>query len=476
MLDYTFFDKKSQGGQVMKSPEKLYEGNIRKKYLLFAIPLILTALLSQSYNFINSMMIGKFLGSEAFAATAVTADLLELLNSIFFGYLTGIGIYVSFLFGKGEFQKTLNVVKVNFLLSSVFSIVISICCNVFCKQIFQLLNVNQDVYKNAEIYFRTYAIGYLVLQFNWGFTYISNGMGLAKLPLIASVVTGVINVMLNYVFLAVLNKGIGYSALSTVISVTFTVIFYIIIYIRMFKNMGVNLKGITINKEVLKHSIDYGLPSMFQQMVMYACTALVAPLANTCATAAISGYAVANKARSLILAIYQNSSKANTNFIGQAMGAGKINKIKEGIKIGITQGLVFAGVTISLFAIFANEFTALFLDPIKDAESFAVSVNTIRFLFPLILFNVFNNLFHGIFRAVGSGTLMFISTLIYAVSYVVYAYIFFGVLPYEIKIYGVHLALSFAYITEVIFATFVYIKGKWKTPLYLKLEEECKNI
>ena len=69
----------------MKTPEKLYEGNMRKKYILFAIPLILSALLSQSYNFINSMMIGEFVGSHAFAATAVTDQLIEFINSIFLG-------------------------------------------------------------------------------------------------------------------------------------------------------------------------------------------------------------------------------------------------------------------------------------------------------------------------------------------------------------------------------------------------------
>ena len=188
----------------MKKPEKLYEVNMRKKYLLFAIPLILSALLSQSYNFVNSMMIGKFIGSEAFAATAVTTELIELLNSIFFGYLTGIGIYVSILFGKSEYEKMLNVIKVNFMLSATFAIIITLACNLFCKQIFDILNVNDEVYKNAEMYFRTYVCGYLVFQFNWGFTYISNGMGLTKLPLTASVVTGVINVFLNYLFLSVL--------------------------------------------------------------------------------------------------------------------------------------------------------------------------------------------------------------------------------------------------------------------------------
>ena len=456
----------------MRNPEKLYEGNMRKKYLLFAIPLILSALLSQSYNFINSMMIGKLIGSEAFAATAVTAELIEFFNSIFFGYLTGVGIYVSVLFGKSEYEKMLNAIKVNFLISGVFALIISLVCNIFCKQIFDILNVNDEIYKNAEIYFKTYAFGYIVFQFNWGFTYIANGMGLTKIPLVTSVVTGVINVALNYLFLAVLDKGIGYSALSTVISAAITTVVYIIIFVGLFKDMGVELGGIRINKEVLKGSADYGTPSMFQQMAMYACTALVSPLTNTCTTAALSGYAVANRARALILAIYQNSSKANTTFIAQAMGAGEIKKIKEGTKIGITQGLIFFIASLSLFMIFAKEFTAFFLDPVKDAESFLVSINTIRFLFPLIIFNVFNNLFHGIFRAVGSGTLMVISTMIYAISYVVYAYILFAVLPYELRIYAVHLALSGAYITELIFATVVFITGKWKSKEYLKLEQK----
>ena len=459
----------------MKKHEKLYEGNIRKKYLLFAIPLILSGLLSQSYNVINSMMIGKFVGSDAFAATAVTAQLLEFINSIFFGYLTGIGIYASVLFGKGDYKKMLNVIKMNFFFTSVLAIAVTFSCNGFCDRIFVALNVNDEVYENAAMYFKTYACGYIFMQFNWGFVYISNGMGMTKLPLIASVVSGVFNIFLNYLFLGVLNKGIGYSALATLISTGFVTVFYFVVYIRLFKNMGVSLKGFVMNKDDLKKSFSYGAPSMFQQMTMYSSTALVSPLTNTCSTAAISGYEIANKAKTLILTIYQNSSKANTNFIAQAMGARKINKIKQGIKIGIIQGLAFFGATILLFVVFAKQFTGLFLNPIQDAESFKVSVNIIRFLLPFIFFNVFNNIFHGIFRAVGSGTLMFVSTLIYAISFVIYAYALFHFLPQEFKIYGVHLALSMAYITEVTFTTIIFFTGKWKTSEYRALEAEINT-
>lgn len=456
----------------MQKPGKLYEGNLRKNYLLFALPLILSSLLSQSYTVINSMMIGKFLGSEAFAATAVTSQLIDFLNSIFFGYLTGIGIYVSVLFGKGAYEKMLNTIKLNFLFTSVLAIAITFLCCFFRRQIFDILNVNDEVYQNAEAYFLVYVFGYLFFQFNWGFIYISNGMGMTRLPLIASVISGISNVFLNFLFLSVFRKGIGYSALATVLSTAAITVYYFITYIKLFKNMDLRLGGLVVHKEDIKTSCGYGLPSMFQQMAMFFCSAVVSPLTNTCSTAAISGYSIATRARTLIAHVYQNSAKANTSFIAQAMGAKKIDKIKQGIKIGVTQNLALSSLTLVLFMVFAKQFTGLFLDPVEDAESFAVSVNIIRFLLPFLMFNVFNNLFHGIFRAVGSGTLMFISTMIYAVSFVVYAYILFHFMPVDLKIYSIHLAHSAAYLTELIFATVIFVTGKWKTPEYRALEAE----
>lgn len=459
----------------MNRPEKLYEGNIRKKYFLFALPLILSSLLSQSYSVVNSMMIGKFIGSEAFAATAVTQQFNELINAVFYGYLTGVGIYVSALFGKGDYRKSLNVMKLNFLFTSVAALLVTFAELLFYPQLFTLLNVGADVYHDAAAYFQMHALSYIFLQFNWGFIYISNGMGMTKLPLIASVISGLLNVAFNYLFLGVMKKGIAYSALATLLSCGVVTVFYFVTYIRLFRSWGISLRGLQFSKEDLAKSFSYGAPSMLQQMAMYSCTALVSPLTNTCTTAAISGYAIANKAQTLLCATYQNAIKANTNFIAQAMGAKRFDKIKEGIKVGITQGLAFFLVVLLLFVIFAKPFTKLFLDPIEDAISFNISVNIIRFLLPLLFFNVFNNLFHGIFRAVGSGALMFISTLIYAVSFVIYAYILFGVLPAEFRIYSVHLALSAAYLTEVIFATVIYFTGKWKTPEYRAMEADYQQ-
>lgn len=442
--------------------KKLYEGNMRRNYLAFAIPLIISALLSQSYGFVNSLMIGKYIGSIAFTATAVTADFLGMINSIFYGYLTGIGICISVYYGKGDYQKMMDLIKLNLPLSSALALIISLVCNLFCHQIFDVLNVGDDVYKMAEQYFRIYVCGYLVFQLNWGFTYISSGIGFTGIQLATSVATGVLNVILNYVFLAIFDKEIGYSAISTILSSALTTAIYIFVFTRFFKHKKINRKSRVITAELFRLSMDYGTPSMLQQIAMYSCTAMVSPLTNTCTTAAIAGYAIANKARELIMTVYGNAVKANTSFVAQVIGAGRTEKLKEGIKIGIAYALLFFIITTSIFIIFAKEFMLLFLDPVKDEESFRIGVNIIRFLFPFLVFNVFNNLFHGIFRATGSGKLMVASTLIYAVSYVIYAYTLFAILPTDLKIYGAYISLAAAYITELIFAVIMFARGKCK--------------
>lgn len=452
--------------------EKLYEGNMRKKYLLYAIPLILSSLLTQSYQLINSIMIGKFIGSHAFAATGSTVAFIEFVESLFWGYLTGVSIYVAKLFGSGDHKKMLNVIKINFLISTLLSVIIGAGCNIFYKPLFSLLNIGDELRTEAYAYFGPYMWGLILTQLGWGFTYVSHGLGLTKMPLLVSTMSGILNVAGNYIFLHILKLGVSGCALSTIIVSLFSCTVYFIKYIRVFHSMGINIRGLKWNIDELKTAVEYGIPTMLQQMAMYSCSMVVSPLTNTCDTAAISGINIANKAKSLIASVYQSSNKANTNFIAQAMGAGKINKIRKGIKIGITQTLSMFIPLMLLFMIFAKPFAHLFLDSTKDAESINYSVALIRYLLPFIIFNVFNNLFHGIFRATGSGKLMLISTVIYSVAMIIYSYTFYFTVPYSFRIYGIYIGFALAWLTEAAFATIIFFSGKWKTTEFKELEEK----
>lgn len=452
--------------------EKLYEGNMRKKYLLYAIPLILTSLLTQSYQMINSMMIGKFIGSEAFAATGSTAPIIELIDSVFWGYHTGVSIYVAILFGRGDNKRMLNVIKINFLLGTVVAILIGVMCNVFHAPLFKLLNIEDSLSSQAYAYFGTYTMGLAALQLNWGFSYIAHGLGVTKMPLLVSFASGITNVLGNYISLSVLDMGVAGCAISTILASVFACIVYLIKYISIFRSMGLKLGGIKWDKEDFKNSFDYGVPTLVQQLAMYSGSAVVSPLINKCGVAAISGLNIANKAKGIIASVYQSSNKANTNFVAQTMGAGKIYKIKKGIKIGMTQTMAIFTPLMLLFMIFARPFAHLFLDSAKDVESINYSVNIMRYLLPFIVFNVVNNFFHGVFRATGSGKIMLVSTVIYSAAMIIYSYLLCSLLPTSLRIYGIYIGLALAWLTEAAFASLIYIRGKWKTEEYKRLESQ----
>ncbi len=452
--------------------EKLYEGNIHKKYILYTIPLVLSALISQSYTLINSMMIGKFIGSEGFAATSVTAPFIELISSIFWGYLSGFAIYAASLFGKNENKKMLDVIKMNFIITSLIAVLISVSCIVWHEQLFDVLNISDDIADLAFSYFSIYISGMIILQFSWGFTYLAHGLGLTSMPLIVSIISGVLNVAGNYLFLGVLHKGIAYCALATIIATSVGCFIYIVKFLKIFQSMNLQMRNSGFDGSELKKSVFFAIPTMLQQMVMYVSTTAVSPLINTCGTAAISGFNIANKAKSLQQQVYQSSNKATTNFIAQAMGAGKIKKVRQGIKVGITQTLAIYLPVMILFVIFAQGFSEAFLDKVKDAESIKYSVTLIRFFVPFLTFNLFNNVFHGIFRATGSGKMMVISTLVYTVALVIYCFTFYYVLTGIPKIYSIYLGFACAWITEALFATIIFLSGKWKTKEYKELEEK----
>jgi len=202
--------------------KKLYEGNIRKNFFSFALPLIFTAFLSQAHNIIDTIMAGTLIGDSAISATGSTAPFITLISSMCWGYGTGFSIYAAILYGKGDYPKMLNVIKVNLLLSSLAVVTFSVLCITLHNYIFDFLNIETALRRDAFSYFSIYMSGLIFLHLNWCSVYITHALGLTTLPFIASVITNVINISGNYIFIKYCGLGVGGAALATLLS-SFTV-------------------------------------------------------------------------------------------------------------------------------------------------------------------------------------------------------------------------------------------------------------
>ena len=119
---------------------KLCEGNINKNFFAYAFPLVLTAIFSQAYNIINTIIAGYLLGDNSISAIGSTAPLLSLISSVFWGFGAGFSIYVAMLFGQNNYAKMLNVIKINLLISCFAAIILSVLCLIFYNSIFDFLD------------------------------------------------------------------------------------------------------------------------------------------------------------------------------------------------------------------------------------------------------------------------------------------------------------------------------------------------
>ena len=449
----------------MNQLKKLYEGNIRRNFFAFALPLILTAFLSQAHTIIDTIMAGMLIGDSAISATGSTAPFITLISSMCWGYGTGFSIYAAILFGRGDYEKMYNVVKLNFIMSSVVVLLVSILCIIFHEFIFDLLNIEQAMRKDAFAYFSIYMSGLIFLHINWCSVYITHSTGLTTLPFIASIITNVINISGNYIFIKYCGLGVGGAALATILSSFIVATFYLIILLRVFKKLGCRLSKLYIDVEELRISIRYAVPTMLQQSVMYLCTAAVSPLTNLCGSNAIAGYTVGMRLYDVNANVYQNSAKTVSNYIAQCIGAKKHKLIKKGIRAGFVQTFLFLLPFLAVTVFAAKPIAKLFLDSpeaIRYAEIF------MSFCMPFVVFNVINNMMHGVFRSAGAGRYLIVATVVYSIARFGFSYLLFG--KYEML--GIFSAVVLAWITEAIFALIIYFSGRWKSDEYKQYEIE----
>ena len=175
----------------------LTSGNIYKNFILFAIPMVLAGLFSQMYATIDTVIAGKYLGEEGLAAIGATAPLISFVSSAFWGLSSGFSIYIANLFGAKEYRLIKNAVftGVTVFCSAIFTI--SLFLIIFQGPIFEFLNVDKSIVKEASVYFTFYVLGLFLIMMNTTGLLMINSFGIGTFPFIMSVLSAVLNISGN---------------------------------------------------------------------------------------------------------------------------------------------------------------------------------------------------------------------------------------------------------------------------------------
>jgi len=283
----------------MNSVKNLAEGNIYKNFIVFAIPVVLSGLLSQAYNTIDTVIAGKFLGSDGLAALGATGDFITFLSCIFWGYSTGVSIYSARLFGGGKYCELKKLVYNNLFLLFGAALIMAAGITLFHAEILEFFRVDPNIRNDAAIYLLIYAWGMFLMHLQVALIFMMQAMGASGFQFFMSLLSAVLNVIGNIVMITVLHWGVAGVAISTVVSALVADGFLWCKMKKIFWQLGVGEYRVTFDQGVFRKSFTYGSWNMIQQMILYAATMLIAPMINGLGSTATAGYVVARRVYTL---------------------------------------------------------------------------------------------------------------------------------------------------------------------------------
>lgn len=449
----------------------LTKGNIYKTFILFAIPIVLSGILTNAFGIINSIIAGKFLGPDGIAAIGATAELQTFISSVFWGYSTGVAVYIAVLFGSKNYKDLKTSLFSNFVIIALANVLVSALVILLRDSIFDFLRVDATIRNDAMKYFIIIFTGQFVIILNTFLGFCMNSIGLSGYPFTMSVISTVFTIIGNILSTAVFDFGVEGIAFTSILAAAIVFIFYIRKINRCFGEMGVEAYPLKFSIRMVGKSISFSVPVTIQQVVMYISSMLLSPIVNGIGSSATAAYSVVLKIYNINAGIYQNSAKTLTNYTAQCIGAGKYKNIKKGLGVGAVQGVLLVVPVLLVCVLFADNICRAFFPKGYVGESLDFSVMFVKFCLPFIMLNLVNNLFHAFYRGVQSMGLLIFSTALGSVVRLLASL----VLAKDYGIYGIYAGWIISWAVEAVFSVLAYCFGIWKKPLRKIIGEDIKK-
>lgn len=401
--------------------KNLTEGRILPTLLLFAFPMMLGNLLQQVYNITDTLIVGRFVGSEALAAVGSTYSLMTFLTSLIIGLCMGNGAIFSMKFGAGDLEGMKRDIWISFWFVAV--VTVAIYCVVFpgTDLILRLLRVPSQVLPVMRVYTRIIFVGIgFTFLFNY-FAYLLRSMGNSRVPLMFLACSSILNIILDLVAVIVLSWGVAGAAAATVFSQG---VAGIGIAIYSFRNVPVLRLTAECRRwsfsrffAIMKNDIMTGL----QQSVMNFGILMIQGLVNSFGPVVMAAFAASVKIDTFAYMPAQEFGNAYSLFISQNFGAGRTDRVKNGTRLAFLASAIFCAVVSVLIFFLAGPLMGLF---VKQGET-AIIAEGIRYLriegaCYVGIGCLF--LFYGYFRAVGRPAVSLILTIVSLGTRVALAY------------------------------------------------------
>lgn len=364
--------------------EPMTSGSIWKRMILFALPLMLGNLFQQMYNTVDSLIVGRFVGSSALAAVSSSGSLIGMLIGLLSGISSGAGVIVARHFGAGDREGLHRTVHTIVAFGLAAGVVMTAVGVLLSPQILMWMGTPESVMAESVTYLRIYFCGSLAVMMYNVFVGILQAVGDGRHPLYYLIASSVVNLGLDLLFIQAFDAGVGGAALATVISQVVSALLCLIQLMRTKEDYRLELRSIRFERDILGQIVRVGLPSGVQNSIIAFANVIVQSNVNAFGEMAMAGYGAYAKIEGFGFLPINSFTLALTTFVGQNLGATQYERTKKGARFGILMTVTLAEAIGVLVFLFAPQLIALF-DPTPEVVAFGVGKARTAALFYCLL-------------------------------------------------------------------------------------------
>ena len=328
------------------------EGPLMSKVLFFSLPIMLSGLLQLVFNAADTIVVGRFAGNQALAAVGSVGSLNNLLISLFIGLSVGVNVVVARYTGARDFIKVRKAVHTSVLLSIVSGVGLSLLGYFAAYPLLRLMGSPEDVIDLAALYVRILFVG-MPVQLLYNFcAAILRAIGDTKRPLYFLSFAGVINVVLNLIFVILFHMSVAGVALATIISQAISAVLVVHCLVSMEGPTHLNLRKLRLDIDLFMEIVRIGLPAGIQSSMFSLSNVVIQSSVNSFGSIVIAGNAAAANVGNFVYQVMNTFQQSITCFAGQNIGARKPMRVMTAMKVCIIWAVVFGvifGVTSCIF-------------------------------------------------------------------------------------------------------------------------------
>lgn len=380
-----------------------------KVILRFALPLLAGNLLQQLYNVTDSIIVGRFLGKEALAAVSASFFIYYFIISLVIGIGSGTSVVVSQFFGAKQFDRVQRAFSSFFIFMLLAGLLLSIGGIIFAEPIFWLTQTPEEVIPQAVSYFKIYIGGtFLFVTFN-SLISILRGVGESFRPMLFILLTTVLNVALDLVFIVIFSWGIEGAARATVISQGIGMCVALWYVNNTHPLLSIKKQDLLFDFGLFKESLRIGLPTSIQQCAIALGLIALLGIVNSFGTDTLTAYGAAGKIDTIITQAVLTLSGALAAFCGQNIGAGKWERVKNGVRFSMEINILFGIFTYLAVFLFGEEMMMAFT---TDTAVIAIGKEYLLIVCGFFIIHGALNIFNGALRGAGDTLFPMITSIV----------------------------------------------------------------